>query len=246
MITEILRRSNELVKSVYDDFREFISPSLCPGCRGELSPESQYFCPNCLNYLRKLPGGGPACPFCGRPAGVPGSCTFCSNPGSIRLFFWSGYNGLLKDCVLLFKFKGVVDLGRELTDLAAGSLDSRIRSLKFDLIVPVPLYRARKRKREFNQSEIIAGALAKRFEIEKNDNILIRVRQTAQQAKLAENHRWENVKGAFALKENIDLSGRRILLVDDIVTTGATIHEASLPLKNAGAEVTVFSLAYAV
>ncbi len=246
MIKEILRGSNNLAKSLYHDIREFLSPSSCLGCHGDNCPESSFFCGDCLGSLRNMPGEGPLCPICRRPAGVSGRCLFCASSDSPRMCFWGRYDGLLKDAILLFKFKGISELGRELSEIAAGQLESRLRLMNIDEIVPIPLYRARQRERGFNQSEIIAAALVERLGVECRGDLLVRIRHTAQQAKLEEKRRWENVKGAFALAANVDLSGKRILLVDDIVTTGATIHEASLPLRNCGASVAVFSLAYAV
>lgn len=248
MIAGMFRKSQNILKSVYDDFIEFLSPSLCLGCGNEISLENPFFCHNCLVSLkRNNPGAGPICPYCGRPGEVASACSFCANIESSRLYFWGAYDGLLKESITMFKFRGMVELGKVLGDMAADSLASRIEDSLFDMIVPVPLYKARKRKREFNQSEIIAEILAKRFGIELKVDHLVRVRQTVQQAKLEGNLRWKNVEGAFALKEDADIAGKRILLVDDIVTTGATIFEAGRPLIEAGAGgVTVFSLAYAV
>lgn len=190
MIAGIFRRSNYLLKSVYDDFKEFLSPSLCLGCGNEISPENPFFCHNCFVSLkRNNPGAGPVCPYCGRPGEVESACSFCADIESSRLYFWGAYDGLLKESIAMFKFKGMVELGRVLGNLAADSLTSRLADSSFDMIVPVPLYKARRRKREFNQSEIIAEILAKRFEIELEVDYLIRKRQTAQQAKLDENQR---------------------------------------------------------
>jgi len=115
------------------------------------------------------------------------------------------------------------------------------------MIVPVPLYRTRKWKREFNQSEVIAESLSRVLDIEYRPDIIRRIRKTSQQAKLTGDRRWENVKDAFDLAENTNLSEKSILLVDDIVTSGATVFEASKPFKRAGAAVVdIFSLAYTV
>lgn len=248
MIAGMYSKSQNLLKSVYDDFKEFLSPSLCLGCGNEISLENPFFCHNCFVSLkRNNPGAGPVCPYCGRPGEVASVCSFCADIESSRLYFWGAYDGLLKESITMFKFGGMVELGRVLADLAADSLASRLADSSFDMIVPVPLYKARRRKREFNQSEIIAEILAKRFGIELKTDHLVRIRHTAQQAKLEESQRWKNVEGTFALRENAGIAGKQVLLVDDIVTTGATVFEAGRPLREAGASgVTVFSLAYAV
>jgi len=246
MISGLLRRSTHAVRNVFVDFREFISPSLCLGCDGDIDSIKSFFCDNCRqSLLRENPGQGPVCPFCAPSAGVAGSCLSCVCPDPLRLFFWGAYDGLLKDSIIRFKFKGVVDLGKELTEMAVDALSSRLSQRKYDLIIPVPLHKSRQRKREYNQSEIIAGLLAERLNAEMNTGILIRVRRTGQQAKLAENDRWKNVKDAFAVAREIDLSEKSILLVDDIVTTGATVFEASRPLQLSGARnIDLFSLAF--
>jgi ComF family protein len=248
MISRLVNKSTELVRSLYNDFREFVSPSLCLGCGGEMDAENRFLCGVCDDSLSmKNNGEGPICPFCGRPHGVSGSCRFCAGPDCLRLYFWGVYDGLLKDCIAQFKFKGIIELGRELAARSLASLSSRLDAGAYDLVIPVPLYRSRKREREFNQSEVIAVEAASFLHLGVDSGSLVRSRKTEQQAKLEEERRWVNVKGAFALDKNADLTGKRILLVDDIVTTGATVFEASRPLRQAGSQqIDVFSLAYAV
>jgi len=248
MIPRLLSKSTQFARSLIDDFREFISPSICIGCGGNIDSASRFLCPGCRNTITgDNPGQGPVCPFCGRPDGAIGSCRLCSAPEPLLLYFWGIYDGLLKECITQFKFGGMHVLGRELAAMSSDALLSRLRGSGYDLIIPVPLCKARRRAREFNQSEIIAGVLAETLGIEMNAGILIRSRSTSQQAKLAEPQRWENVKDAFAMAEDSDLSGKKILLVDDIVTTGATVFEACRPLKAAGArKIEIFSLAYAL
>jgi ComF family protein len=129
------------------------------------------------------------------------------------------------------------------------SLDERLNHLKYDLVVPVPLHKARVRSREYNQSEIISMEVARCLNIEHVADVLVRHRHTLQQAKLEEDKRWSNVENAFGVRNDGVgvLLAKRILLVDDIVTTGATVFEASKPLLRVGArQVDIFSLAYAI
>jgi ComF family protein len=129
--------------------------------------------------------------------------------------------------------------------------ERRMKSLmnnKYDLLLAVPLHRRRRRDRQFNQSELLALRLSQLSDIEFLRECLKRTRHTYQQAKLEKDERWHNVKDAFSImsgnETNID--GKHILLVDDIVTTGATVYEASRPLFATGAvKVDIFSLAYA-
>lgn len=107
---------------------------------------------------------------------------------------------------------------------------------EWDAIIPIPLSEKRLRTRGFNQSEILAGGLAKHLNIAVCNNVLSRTRHTHQQSRFTKpQERAENVKGAFAVGEEWDISGWNILLVDDILTTGSTLHEAAATLFQAGA-----------
>ena len=248
MINQVLHKTSEFARSLYGDFKEFLSPSFCLGCNGNILSDDPLLCISCIETLKMTnTGEGPICPFCGRPDGIDDRCQFCRARKRLRLFFWGEYDGLLKDCLAQFKFSGAIDLGRRLVDMAVDSLHQRITDNQYDLIIPVPLHRSRRRERGFNQSEILARRLADLLHIELNMEILKRVRPTTQQARLEESSRRENVKNAFALTNNRgpSLSGKAILLVDDIVTTGATIYEAAKPLQSGDpALVDVFCLGY--
>ena len=248
MINQVIHKTYEFARSLYGDFKEFLSPSFCLGCNGNILSDDPILCISCIETLKMAnTGEGPICPFCGRPDGIDDRCQFCRTRKRLRLFFWGEYDGLLKDCLAQFKFSGAIDLGRRLVDMAVDSLHQRITDNQYDLIIPVPLHRSRRRERGFSQSEVLARHLAALLQIELNTEILRRLRPTKQQAKLEESNRWENVKNAFALTNNRgpSLSGKAILLVDDIVTTGATIYEAAKPLQSGDpALVDVFCLGY--
>ncbi len=245
----VLHKTSEFARSLYNDFKEFLSPSFCLGCDGNILSDDPLLCESCIENLRKTNAGeGPICPFCGRPDGLGDRCRFCRKKERIRLFFSGVYDGLLKDCLVQFKFNGAIDLGCRLVDMAVDSLHQRISGNHYDMVIPVPLHRSRRRERGFNQSEILARRLADLLHIELNTEILRRIRPTQQQAKLEESERRENVRGAFGLADadGASLSGKAILLVDDIVTTGATICEAAKPLQSGNpALVDVFCLGYA-
>jgi ComF family protein len=147
-----------------------------------------------------------------------------------------------------FKFRGVRELGTRLTEEAVSGLYDRLKENHYDYIVPVPLYRSRQRKREYNQSGIIAKKVAEILEIEYVSDSVFRVRSTKQQAKIkVDDKRWKNVRGAFSLfKGDFGFAGKRVLIVDDIVTTGATVYEVARPIREQQPELLdVFCLAYA-
>ena len=113
-----------------------------------------------------------------------------------------------------------------------------------DLILPIPLHKARLREREFNQAEILSNCIASEFKKEVSNDTLRRHRATKTQTELEDNLRFLNVKGSFSVVNSEYIKGKNILLIDDVLTTGATASEAAYTLKNAGANI-VFVLTLA-
>jgi ComF family protein len=249
MLNQLYNKSISIAKSVYDDFREFLSPSACLCCGKDKDFPDPILCPQCIEILkRKNIGDGPVCPFCGRPAGTVSSCERCRAGQVPDLYFWGYYDDELKECLLQFKFHGALELGTRLSEMAIEALGERIVRENYDFIIPVPLHQNRQRERRFNQSEIIAREISELLQIELRNDLLDRPRATRQQAKLTENDRWNNVKNAFMVIDGADkiLAGKSILLVDDIVTTGATVFEASRPILKSGArKLDILSISYA-
>ena len=249
MLVQALHKTTELILGLYDDFREFISPSACLCCGRIRDFEDPLLCPGCVSSLRtKCIGQGPVCPYCGRPDGVLTTCARCDSATHLKLYFWGFYDAELQTCILQFKFHKARALGLRLVDMAMHSMADSLTSQRYDLIIPVPLHKSRVREREYNQSEVLSERLAISLNIDHQPGALVRHKHTRQQAKLEEQERWTNVRDAFELCDEHRhlISGKRILLVDDIVTTGATIYEASRPLLAAEATaVDIFSLAYA-
>ena len=106
---------------------------------------------------------------------------------------------------------------------------------QFDAIVPIPLSSTRSRERGYNQAQLLARERAKEFSIPMGENHLRRIRHTAPQSLLDEKQRWTNIKGAFTIRKLKNLRHKNILLIDDLLTTGATASEAARVLKDAGA-----------
>lgn len=248
-LKQALIKTANWAKSLYDDFKEFLSPSACLCCGRERDFPDPLLCPACIDNLkRKNIGDGPICPFCGRPAGTKSSCQRCRGPRPLDLYYWGIYDEELKECLLQFKFNGALELGKRLSLMAISSLGERLVENRYDSIVSVPLHKTRERERRFNQSDIIAQTVSQALGIAIRPDALIRRKATYQQARLLEKDRWNNVKDAFVTSSGSRefLTGKSILLIDDIVTTGATIYEASRPLLEAGIRrLDIFSVAYA-
>jgi ComF family protein len=112
--------------------------------------------------------------------------------------------------------------------------DERLRGRQFDIIVPVPLHPARQRERGFNQAALLADLLSVRIAIRRR-SLLERIRYTTTQTAFDRAERMENLHNAFRLRKNMDVRGLRVLLVDDVLTTGSTLSECARVLKRGGA-----------
>jgi len=250
MLKQILSQSGLIARGVFDDFKQLLSPPLCIGCDGDLAEDDPVFCDSCLESMKlKYPGIGAICPFCGWNDLYNKQCKFCRKSFKLRLYYWGRYEDELAEYIAEFKFQGVLELGIRLTDEALKRLAGPLSKNGYDFVIPVPLYKSRQRKREYNQSEIIARRVSKAINMEYIPDSIFRVRSTRQQAKIKnEEKRWKNVENAFSLAAGSDINfgGKKVLIVDDIVTTGATIYEVSKPIREQNPEmVDVFSLAYA-
>jgi len=155
-------------------------------------------------------------------------------------YCFGAYEGALRDLIHLFKYDRMKPLGKTLAGYLASALP---RDQQFDLVVPMPLHWRRRWQRGFNQSELLARPTARRCGIPMV-NAVRRTRSTAAQAGLSNARRRENVAGAFRVKKPQKVEGRRILLIDDVMTTGATASACAVALKRAGAgSVTLLALA---
>lgn len=151
------------------------------------------------------------------------------------------YGKPVKGLIGAFKFNGVWMLGDMMAEDMSKLLQKRCAG-EYDLIVPVPLHPSRYYRRGYNQAEILAEKIAKRVGCEMRTDVLHRVRKTQQQSKLKREKRSANTKAAF--RADSDLTGRRILVVDDVVTTGSTLCSCAEALRAAGAaEVRAIALA---
>jgi len=158
--------------------------------------------------------------------------------GFDAVYSYGFYEGSLRKLIHLFKYGGVTPLSRVFGEFLATALP---RELRFDLIVPMPLHWLRRWRRGYNQSALLAREVSRRWNVPAA-GVLRRRRATAPQAGLSNAQRRKNVTGAFAAKKRLD--GMHVLLVDDVLTTGASASACARALKRAGARrVTVLTLA---
>ena len=147
------------------------------------------------------------------------------------MYSYGSYEGSLRKLIHLFKYDKIYSLARPLAGFLARVLP---REERFDAVVPMPLHWRRGWERGFNQSELLAREIAKKWNVPLQRSVR-RVKSTAPQAGLTNAKRRVNVAGAFAVRKNVRLDGARVLLVDDVLTTGATAAACARALKRAGA-----------
>ncbi|MFP4128091.1 MAG: phosphoribosyltransferase family protein [Desulfonatronovibrio sp.] len=205
-------------------------------------------CPECSEKLRARRGG--YCGMCARIYALEDESTYlcydCRNlPFSWHgIAFFSVYQGLLKDIILRYKFNADLGLGKALGNFLAEAASLHPHE-EFDCIVPVPLHYKRLRSRGFNQSLELARILGRRIGLPVLAEALIKTKHTPPQSSMNRKLRLKSLKKVFAVKGS-QLENKKILLVDDIMTTGSTLEECTRSLLRAGAaEVRVLFLARA-
>jgi len=224
-----------------EDFVGLVYPKLCVVCNGHLLKTEQGFCFTCEQELPRTydelnPAANPASRvFWGRfPVEAAASC-----------FVFTG-QGKVQELVHNLKYNGRKDAG-----IAAGYYYGTILKgispfLTADLILPVPLHEDKLHKRGYNQATCLAQGLSEAMNIPYSEKILLRLKATSSQTRKSREQRWENVGEVFAVSARNKLEGKHIVIVDDVVTTGATIEACVLPLLDIpGIKISVVSLAAA-
>ncbi len=204
-------------------------------------------CPDCQRRIRFIPA--PHCVRCGRTApGMTAGEPLCGNCDAGRFHFDRAYacffyEGGVKKLLQVYKFAGRSSLGEYFSDSLCTFVDTHLGTETLDAAAAVPLDASKKRERGFNQSELLSRTLASRFGLAESSRGLARKRSGQPQSSLSKTARKDNVEGLFAAQES-RFHSKRVLLVDDILTTGHTASECARALKEAGARsVTVLALA---
>jgi ComF family protein len=218
---------------------EIIYPRSCGGC----GSTGAALCLDCRNLFHRVEADS-SCPFCGRWVSTPSACGACivSRPLFERGYYGFYFEGPLREALLSFKFKGRKDVGRLLIRLLEDEL--KVMREGFDVIVPLPVTEKRLKERGFNQSYVMAEEIGAITARSLSSFSLYKQRETEDQYRLSREERRKNVRGAFAVRSAETIRDKRVLLVDDLMTTGNTVGEASRLLLSAGAKaVVVFALA---
>ncbi|MCK9557962.1 MAG: ComF family protein [Candidatus Cloacimonetes bacterium] len=208
-------------------------PPVCSACHTRLARGEKQLCTDCESKLQPYLSKG--CPKCGAPVSN-GSCSQCREIGYTFEFVRSAlsYQGPALSLVHDLKYNALSSPAGYLADKMAEAVEGSTVFDDYDYLVPVPLHRVRKRERGYNQSELIASKLAHKMG-KSYLNCISRTRYTKSQTTLERKERLKNLAGAFRVKNPAMVKGKRLILVDDVYTTGSTLSEASRALYAAGA-----------
>ncbi|MGD9632310.1 MAG: double zinc ribbon domain-containing protein [Pirellulales bacterium] len=218
---------------------DLLFPPACAGCHAELeSSRPASFCDACLGRVEILRGA--KCTKCGAP--VPGGAPrqTCPRCGDVKLWFdetlaLGEYEGLLREWLLRMKDDGGKSLTLNLAELLWREHAGRLAQFEANVVVPVPMHWRRRLQRGANAPVILAERLADHLRTPLATELLRRTRHTQPQFSVPPSRRRANVRNAFAVRAGYHFEGARVLLVDDILTTGSTASAAARTLKQAGA-----------
>ena len=232
---------------------DFIYPQSCPICEKPLSREEKFVCQQCWDTLTILPF--PFCPYCKSFLDDEESATRCGceclNRPEERMILAVRSLGTFDDhyqkLIHRFKYGKSLPLGRRLAQRLGQVVSETTGFMDCDLVIPVPLHRAKHRERGFNQSDVLGEGISQATGVAFGKGILKRKKNTKDQTHLNAQQRAENVKDAFVVKRPDLTDGKRVILVDDVMTTGATLNECARMLRTVGVkEVLAATLAVVV
>ena len=229
---------------VSDALVSVIFPAGCRICDDLLTSASRVpICEVCLSSFVPVPEN--ACQVCGRPLPALEQnqtrlrvCPVCCDKTYAfdRARSFALYEGNLARTIVILKFERIEPLGAWFADRLAEVVEREKDVLQADVVVPVPLHRERERERGYNQAALLSKPLAKKLRLPHKAVLLMRTRARPDKRILSLEERWESVRGAFATRPGSRVDNQRVLLVDDVLTTGATLDACARVLREAGAK----------
>lgn len=229
-----------VMMNLLEDFIALIFPVTCPVCGNSLFKNEKVVCTKCYSHLpetgfHKHPDNPVSKVFWGR---VPLE--------SATSFFFYKKGGSVQQLIHEMKYRGHKEIGVYLGEVYGAQLRGEDHFRDIKLIIPIPLHPKKQKKRGFNQAALFGRGLANSLNIELDTKSVVRVVETSTQTKKSRYKRWENVSEIFQVKDKEKLRGQHVLLVDDVITTGATM-EACLQtlMKVPEIKLSVASIAFA-
>jgi len=230
-----------VIKSGIDSLLEFVYPSCCLNCNEYIEQSGELICPDCWDKITSF--DSIYCANCSNDIPTGLKCPVCGIKDSLPFIALGHFGNPLGEIIRQYKYHSFTKLGAILAERVLEKHNKLINNISADLIVPIPLHSYRLKSRGFNQAEILADNISKRTGIEVNNSSLQKIRNTKDQKLLDHNKRIENIKDAYKVFGN-ELSGKKIILVDDVITTGATLRETRKEILKAEGKV-VFAIVIA-
>lgn len=236
------------VKSLWDSCLEVVFPRTCAGCGRHLARDGlSYLCSGCasrIDWIKEPSCSGCGAPFFGKLSGS-GMCSICRDnpPEFCRCKSLFLYRGLGVRLVHALKYEGSTWLQPQIKEFIR--LNPLMTNyLRDSILVPIPLHWWRMHRRGYNQAEVIASAIAAAVPCCVLQSILVRARSTGSQTFLSREQRHKNMRNAFRCNHLTD-NAKKYVLIDDVLTTGATLNAAAIAMKQAGChKISAFTLAH--
>ncbi len=220
---------------------DFIFPQLCLGC-SEYSDNKLNICDACEKKIQKIKL--PYCLYCMSHMDRSIKCEQCKSK-TIALFSYATYDDPIREIIIQFKFKGITSPAQIFAKRIYEQYHELLKQYNADCLVPIPLYKYRENNRGYNQASILAHEFSKLSQIDVNKELIHRIKKRKPQAKLQIAERNKNIQSVFQVNSS-DSQVLRCILVDDVVTTGNTVLEATKELEQFGHKVVaVISIAHA-
>ena len=218
------------IKTVFSGVIDLFWPPHCAICNSRT--ENSPLCDDCFSKIPREKGF--FCAECGN-ALISGLCSLHSEqtyPGYLPVFHFCD---VVRDCIHMLKYSNRRDIGEFFGEIMFQKALETDEFAGINGLVPIPLHGARKRDRGYNQSEVMANRISKLCGVPVLTKGIRRVKNTTSQTKLNHDERHENMSGAF--KIDIDLTGKHFIIIDDVITTGATTRELARTISRAGGKV---------
>ncbi len=235
------RNFHETLKNALGSLSSLLFPTVCVFCGADVGASVSGICAECSSNIR--PVENPVCKTCGQPtaglsAGSSMECGYCLGN---KLHFEKArfaviYTRVIRHGILHFKFYNSLYLGEVFSGFLSSAFRQHFQRQELDAIIPVPVHRKRLTQRGYNQCAILAKKLGTDVSLPVLTGALVKTRNTVPQTQLKRKQRLNNIKGSFTVPNPQEIAGKRILILDDVFTTGSTVSEASRILKRHGAQ----------
>lgn len=243
-----MRGVHSCIQGLREALASLLFPAPCRICGEVLDSASRIpLCHSCLASLRTLEG--PCCARCGRPFASPVAvaveglpkCHICRRDLYDFDFArsYGPYTGNMTETIMLLKYQEVTPLAAWFAAALQKTFETHREPCMADVIVPVPAHVARLRERGYNHAELIARPLARSLGLPCRSYLLVRSKPRPDKLRLSLRERWRSVRGAYTMRNGMRVDNLRVLLVDDVLTTGATLDACSRALRKAGASKVV-------